>query len=530
MEVAMKHFVLALFAATGLAAIAASQALGDASLGDTTTNGSWTLTGSLHDVHVQPMAVTLPNGKVLLAGGLDSRNHEEATAEIFDPGTGRWSQAHAMHIARWSGTMTLLATGKVLVAGGAGSARAEIYDPADGAWTLVGAMSLARFGSTATLLQTGQVLVTGGYSFSATSPTATADLFNPSTGKWTQAPSMSVARENHSAALLQNGDVLVCGGDIDTLQGSDGGAELYHPATNSWALVGRMMTSRAFNSETLLADGSVLVAGGAYGNFSGVNAMAMAERYDPLSGRFFQTGDMKVAPSFVPTIGGRQLHSATLLPDGRVLAAGGSGYVNDFNHFAIFGTSETYNPATGAWSLNANLNVARDQDAAVVLLDGRTLVAGGVAGNFRATATAEIFTPSSSLVGSSGGAAYYSRPVLKRSTRFARYFPSWRQVDQPARSRFVASASRNTFGRKTGSWRLTGSLNVARSGVPMTLLQNGKVLIEGGDVFGTGGVTAELFDPATGKWTMTGSMHVARFLQSAQLLQDGRVLVVGGTN
>src|SRR6202035_4491296 len=113
-----------------------------------------------------------------------------------------------------------------------------------------------------------------------------------------------------------------------------------------------------------LADGSVLVAGGAYGNFSGVNAMAMAERYDPLSGQFFQTGDMKIAPGFLPTIGGRQLHSATVLPDGKVLAAGGSGYVNNFNQFAILGTSEVYDPSTGAWSLTSNLNVARDQDAA----------------------------------------------------------------------------------------------------------------------------------------------------------------------
>jgi hypothetical protein len=279
--------------------------------------------------------------------------------------------------------------------------------------------------------------------------------------------------------------------------------------------MGRMMSSRFFQTETALADGSVIVTGGAYGNINGYDIFAMTDRFDPASGVWSPTGDMQIAPGNVPTIGGRYVDSATILRDGRVLVAGGLGHTNNFIQIQTFATSELYDPSVGTWTLTGNMNVGRAQHAAVTLLDGRVLVVGGQDPSFNPTATAEIFTPPLSR-----SFAY----VAHRSLNAA---PVTRAQILLAPRRSVQT---RVDIRRVGTWKVTGSLNVARSAVPMTLLPNGKVLIEGGDMFGSGGVTAELFDPATAKWTMTGSMHVARFYHSAILLPNGRVLVVGGTS
>lgn len=76
-----------------------------------------------------------------------------------------------------------------------------------------------------------------------------------------------------------------------------------------------------------------------------------------------------------------------------------------------------------------------------------------------------------------------------------------------------------------GTFVPTGSMNHSRSAQTATLLNNGKVLVAGGD---SGGVTAELYDPATETFTLTGSMNTPRSSQTATLLKNGMVLVAGG--
>jgi N-acetylneuraminic acid mutarotase len=479
--------------------------------------GSWALTSPLKTARIAPMAVTLSNGKVLVAGGIDNQNHDLASVELFDPQTGSWTPAAALPFQVSGATMTLLANGTVLVAGGdtnrGVTTAAEIYDPAKGRWTRTGPLGTPRKNHTATLLQNGQVLVCGGTPNGSDS-LASAEIYNPATGKWLGTGGMSVPRQDHAAALLNDGRVLLTGGSVAFLQGTDGSSEIFDPSTRKFALVGRMMSSRFFQTETTLADGSVIVAGGAYGDLNGYDIFAMTDRFDPTRNMWFPTGDMQIAPGNVPTIGGRYVDTATPLRDGRVLVAGGLGHISDFNQIHTFATSELYDPAAGAWTLTSDMHVGRAQQAAVSLLDGRVLVVGGQDPNFRPTATAEIFTPS----------ARHSFAYMAQRAMWAP--PARMRLPSTARQTYRAGAG---F-RKIGTWKVTGSLHVARSAVPMTLLPNGKVLIEGGDVFGSGGVTAELFNPATGKWTLTGSMHVARFYHCAMLLPNGRVLVVGGTN
>jgi WD40 repeat protein len=109
----------------------------------------------------------LPSGKVLVTGG-GSGSGVIASAELYDPGTGAFRSTGSMSSVRYDHTATLLASGKVLIAGGDADnhgriwASAELYDPGTGSFKPTGSMSSVRFLHTATLLGSGKVLISGG--------------------------------------------------------------------------------------------------------------------------------------------------------------------------------------------------------------------------------------------------------------------------------------------------------------------------------------------------------------------------------
>ena len=146
-------------AASGVSAAIAPALEGDKN----PASGTWTVTGSLNTGRLAHTATLLPNGKVLVAGGVGSLL---ASAELYDPASGSWTVTGNLNIARDHHTATLLPNGKVLVAGGQGFgalASAELYDPASGTWTVTGNLNTARYYHTATLLPNGMVLVAGGW-------------------------------------------------------------------------------------------------------------------------------------------------------------------------------------------------------------------------------------------------------------------------------------------------------------------------------------------------------------------------------
>ena len=326
---------------------------------------AFTNTGPLSGARAGHTATLLPNGKVLVVGGYNGTDRL-ASSELYDPATGTWNATGPLTTRRTGHTATLLPNGLVLVAGGGvggiGTASCELYDPSSGTWADTGSLVTARVRQTATLLLNGKVLITGGSPDAGITSLSSAELYDPATGKWTATGSMSTARDLDTATLLLNGKVLVTGGAGN---GDDyplfSSAELFDPATGTWTPTGSMVTARVNQAATLLPDGRVLVTGGN----NGVEVFSSAELYDPASGIWQTTSAM---------IGPHTAHTATLLPDGKVLVA--AGYDN-IQFIAPTSSAGMYDWSSGTWTATDLLNAARSWPTATLLPSGKVLIAGG---------------------------------------------------------------------------------------------------------------------------------------------------------
>jgi hypothetical protein len=338
-------------------------------------NGVFENTGSLVSARTVHTATLLPNGKVLVAGGFD--HAVLASAELYDPASGTWTATSSLAAGRGVHSATLLPSGKVLVVGGYDDpnylASAELYDPASGSWTATGNLGVPRAGHTVTLLPNGKVLVAGG--FNASGDLSSAELYDPASGDWTPTGSFDWPRVGHSATLLLNGDVLAAAGN-EPFVGAHPFGTLYDPTNGTWTRTGNLGISRGHHTATLLPDSRVLVAGG-----SDYNPIASAECYDPASGTWTATASMATY---------RYRHTATLLADGTVLVVGGRGGSTASSNNAL-AAAEVYNPGSGAWSAAGNLTAARYDHTATFLPDGKVLVTGGRNDGGVALASAELY-------------------------------------------------------------------------------------------------------------------------------------------
>ena len=310
-------------------------------------------------------------------------------AVLVDP---LWTSVSSLTERRLNHTMTLLADGKVLIAGGnhfnsVGAldltiATTELRDPTTGTWTPGPAMNVARIGHTATRLGDGRVLVVGGFgNDSEATGSATAELYDPVANTWAPAPPIAVARNGHGAVAVGPGDgkVLIFGG-VDAIDASANvlaSAQLYDAATNSWSPVPPMATPRIIPSVTRLQDGRILVTGG---KPTLSNSTAAAEIYDPATNSWSTTAPMHFS---------RYWHSSILLGNGKVLVSSGSTQ-NDPVLGSFVRISELYDPQSGTWTDKASMSDDRSRPSSALLENGGVLVASGDSsfGN-----TAELYDP-----------------------------------------------------------------------------------------------------------------------------------------
>lgn len=501
--------------AAGSGTVLASAALYDPA------SGVWASTGRMTTARYDYSATLLPSGLVLIAGGVGASGAALASAELYDPATGRWTPTRGMGTARAAHTATLLPSGRVLVAGGESGqsdgsgvlASAELYDPATGRWTPTGAMAESRYNHTATLLSDGTVLVTGGQDESVAGyALSSTEIYDPRAAMWRLAGSMATPRTGHTATLLAGGNVLVTGGNAKSAVGPTlSGAEIFDPRAPRPAPPPELRKPRAQFTATLLPSDMVLVTGGIYAPPARL-ARSSAELYNPVSATWTPTGSMTEA---------RASQTATLLPDGRVLVVGG------FNSTGIVDSAEIYDPRTGSWTGTGHLHAARAYHTATLLRDGTVLVAGGLGKAGTALSSAEVYTPRTGTWRLSGSMG------VGRASQTATLLADGRVLVAGGVSgkadRVLASAE--LYDPRLGRWVETGHMAGARAGHTATLLPNGQVLVTGGQHTLTPdavSASAEVYNPPHGVWRAAGTMARQRVNHTATLLPNGTVLVVGG--
>ncbi|HSB18709.1 MAG TPA: kelch repeat-containing protein [Anaeromyxobacteraceae bacterium] len=299
---------------------------------------------------------------------------------------GRWTLTGAMNEPRWVHSLTVLADGRVLAAGGCANAEgpgvscqakdsAEIYDPATGIWTPTGSMNEARAEPGAVLLLDGRVLVAGGWDGVVGLETS-AELYDPATGRWTPTRDMAWGRNasamSHCLVLLPSGKALFVGGREPDESAPAPAAEVYDPANEEWATTGPMVTGREIPAAILLPSGKVLAVGGIPGAWKpeGVYATASAEIYDPETNTWRETGAVRR-----PVV----WHSLALLGTGEVLLTNGLRDTSNAGPLCGYNAeADIYDPAGGSWRAASPMLNPHSYPSAVRLPSGRVLLAGGM--------------------------------------------------------------------------------------------------------------------------------------------------------
>jgi galactose oxidase-like protein/Kelch motif protein len=356
--------------ATGLVASIAVTALAG--------TGGFNTTGSMNVARDSHAATRLPNGEVLVTGGFNNTDGYLASAELYNPVTGKWRFTGSMTVPREGHEAVLLQNGQVLVAGGlnastfqASLASAELYNPATGTWTPTGNMTTGRESFALTVLANGEVLAAGGFSNGSLS---NAELYNPATGQWSSTGSIvgnNIVNDN-GAVLLQTGEVFAAS------------TNLYNPSTATWSTTSSPPVG-GFIPIALLPNGDVWTAG----NLSGDSL------YNPSTNQW-----TTFAPPPCTTLHQGCEAAAATLTSGKVLVAGGVTRVNaqPYPLDETNGLAALFDPSTLTWATTGSMHTSRVGETMTVLSNGQVLVAGGDTfekhlGRLVPIASAELYTP-----------------------------------------------------------------------------------------------------------------------------------------
>jgi hypothetical protein len=376
---------------------------GQSSLAYSFTGGSGSIDHGVGSVtsggstNVSPAATTTYTLTVTPVSGPTVQ--QQATVTVTEPGNATMSSSRAYQ------SETLLPNGKVLLAGGtndlfglAPMAGADLYNPASGLLNPTGPMGAARYAHTATLLNNGKVLVVGGFVVNKTDATASAELYDPAAGTFAPtANTLHYPRGGHTATLLPNGEVLIVGGysgKTNVLANYPSTCEIYNPVSNLFRDSGSLNAVRGAHRATPIyglilpvvaqslehadiVDNRVLISGG----YSANGFITSLEWYFVGSDSF---GTLSVGLG-----AGRALHTAVLLPNNKVLLAGGA--ISTSLPPSAIASAELYNVLTNSIAPTGSLVAARAAQTST-LVGGRVLVFGGAAG-FSVLSSVESYDP-----------------------------------------------------------------------------------------------------------------------------------------
>jgi len=574
--------------------------------------GQWTATAPMVLNRTGATAAVLTNGQVLVAGGLMTGSYATAAAELYNPQTGAWSATGNMTTERFQPSSLRMSDGLILVANGNQAypsiPTAELYIPATGQWVNTGTAAtdsfvltrlstntaLASGGMTTKQQTTGDSLIytegpaalvlytpvslnfeqqqidtasapqtvtvtnLGTIALSVATPTFSGDagdysvsgscvsasvapgascslnvVFTPTADNirsasmtipdnaptapqavavsgfgYTKAPmhwipggTMSVPRDYLTLSLLPGDQVLAAGGISEYAPWSS--ADLFNPATSSWSPAAAMNATHYGHTATRLPNGTVLIAGG--GN-------NIAEVYNPATNAWKLTGPMTVA---------RQYHTATLLQNGEVLVTGGC-----FDTGACSST-ELYNPSTNSWSVGPSMITGRVFHTATLLQDGEVLIAGGLNAGNDPVNSAELYDPVVNAFSATG--AMFANHAGQTASLLA----NGQVLIAGGLLGTSVTGSAELYDPTKGLWSTTGAMHMSRMYHAASVLSSGSVLVAGGQSYcdddGCSATnSAEIYSPTTGVWTRTNSMEYIRENQAAAVLRSGLVLVAGG--
>ena len=277
-------------------------------------------------------------------------------------------------------------------------------------------------------------------------------------------------------------------------------------AADGWSPAGDLPVGRMFHTAELLQDGRVLAAGGRLPMVSVTPTTAL---YDPAANTWSAAASMSTQ---------RWLHQQTALLNGKLLVTGGS--TNGSSTLGVTG-AELYDPSTNTWTAAASMHQARSQFAATRLGNGKVLVSGGNG----ATQTSEVYDPATDT---------WSAPVsmqFEHSYHSSTLLPSGKVlVAGGAGAGAYATPNAELYDPATDAWTAVASMATPRGFQTATVLPGGDVLVAGGHGASTPvTATAELYHPSSETWSPAATMSKARSAQTATLLTSGDVLVTGGT-
>lgn len=501
------------------------------------------------------VATLLGDGTVLLTGGSSGQASNGETAFVsstvrFDPTSGAFTTLVPTTSPRLGHTATRLLDGRVLLVGsaafdtsasGCGACKvADVVDPGGSTPTEVVPLSYARNGHTATLLADGRVLVAGGATSSAT--TSQAELYDPASATFAATGPKGPTRSGHSATRLADGRVLLAGGRIATV-------ELFDPVAGSFSTLPNTLSGpRTGHTATLLQDGRVLLAGGAFVTQSASVSTLTAEIVDPVTEVIVETAGRMHDPRFGAL--------AERLPDGRILFVGGIGSPPPEVYDPAL---DGFGPLSAVGRLDCAGGVAGARCRLTERADGTALLTGGGDGNVVIVSpSGNLSAAPSSLRGRRAHAATTTSTGdvllvggLDGDTTLAsveRIDASNNAVAQPSlvSARAFASATRLADGRvlviggetrqgtavptyeilDEGRPSVAAALPTKRSDHAAMRLRDGRVLVAGGVDSADAVLGVDVFDPISAAWTSVGQANLGRRTEAA-FLADGSIVFSG---